>query len=201
MDRGSSQDRGQPVQLEDIPIPQPGDDDILVRVHAASLNPVDLSVASGRYQHMLTTPVTLGRDFAGEVVSVGSHAQQVQATDAVYGMIPFPEGTFADYVLAKASEVASKPARLDFAHAAAVPLTALTAWQALFDVADVQPGERVLILGAAGGVGSFAAQFAKKKGAVVIGTASAKDEAFLRQDLGVDQVIAPCTGYFSHPCR
>jgi NADPH:quinone reductase-like Zn-dependent oxidoreductase len=169
---------------------QPGEDDILVRVHSASLNPVDLSIASGRYQHMLTTPLTLGRDFAGEVVSVGAHIEHVHPTDAVYGTIPFRGGSFAEYVLAKASEVAPKPAGLDFVQAAAVPLAALAAWQALFDVADVHVGERVLILGSAGGVGSFAAQFARKKGAVVIGTASPKDEAFLRQDLGIDQVIA-----------
>ncbi len=183
---------GQPVQLEDLPIPQSGDDDILVRVHAASLNPVDSTIASGRLQGMLTVPMTLGTDFAGEVVRVGSHVKHVQEASAVYGMIPFRGGTFAEYVLAKASEVAPKPARLDFVQAAAVPLTALTAWQALFDVAHLQAGERVLVLGAAGGVGSFAVQFAKRKGAVVIGTASSKkDEAFLRQDLGLDQVILP----------
>src|SRR5204862_2019302 len=95
-----------------------------------------------------------------------------------------------EYVLAKASEVAPQPVRLDFAQAAAVPLAALAAWQALFDVAHVQAGERVLVLGAAGGVGSFAVQFAKRTGAVVIGAVSSQqDEAFLRQDLGLDQVI------------
>jgi NADPH:quinone reductase-like Zn-dependent oxidoreductase len=181
---------GHPVQLEDLPLPQPGEDDILVRVHAASLNPVDSEIASGLLQGKLTVPMTLGTDFAGEVVRVGSHVQHVQEASAVYGMIPLLGGTFAEYVLAKASEVAPKPARLDFVQAAAVPLTALTAWQALFDVAHLQAGERVLVLGAAGGVGSFAVQFAKRKGAVVIGTASSqKDEAFLRQDQGLDQVI------------
>jgi NADPH:quinone reductase-like Zn-dependent oxidoreductase len=183
---------GHPVQLEDLPIPQPGDDEILVRVHAASLNPVDVTIASGLLQGMLTVPMTLGTDFAGEVVRVGSHVKHVHEASAVYGMIPMRGGTFAEYVLAKASEVAPKPARLDFVQAAAVPLTALTAWQALFDVAHLQAGERVLVLGAAGGVGSFAVQFARRKGAVVIGTASSqKDEAFLRQDVGLDQVILP----------
>jgi NADPH:quinone reductase-like Zn-dependent oxidoreductase len=187
---------GQPVQVEDLPIPQPGDDDILVRVHATSLNPVDGSIVSGRLQGMLTVPLTLGTDFAGEVVRVGSQVKHVQEASAVYGMIPFRGGTFAEYVLAKASEVAPKPARLDFVQAAAVPLTALTAWQALFDVAHLQAGERVLVLGAAGGVGSFAVQFAKRKGAVVIGMASAQDEAFVRQDLGLDQAILPQDGPF-----
>lgn len=181
---------GHPVQLEDLPLPEPGDDDILVRVHAASLNPVDLSVVSGRLQGMLAVPRTLGTDFAGEVVRVGSQIKHVQEASAVYGEIPLREGTFAEYVLAKASEVAPKPARLDFVHAAAVPLAALTAWQALFDVAHLQAGEHVLVLGAAGGVGSFAVQFAKRTGAVVIGAVSSQqDEAFLRQDLGLDQVI------------
>ncbi len=180
---------GAPVQLEEIAVPKIAPDEMLVRVHAASLNPADLAVVTGYFQNMLTVPMTPGSDFAGEVVEVGDQVEHVKAADAVYGMIPYRGGTFAEYVVAKIAEVAPKPTTLDFVHAAAVPMTALTAWQALFDVAHLQAGERVLILGAGGSVGSFAVQFAKEQGAEVIGIASAKDIPFLQQDLGLDQVV------------
>ena len=180
---------GRPVQVEEIARPEPADDEVLVRVRAASINPIDLVVAAGYLQSMISPPpMTSGSDFAGEVVAVGAEVTHVQPGDAVYGFIPLRGGTFAEYVVPKGSEVALKPESLDFVEAAAVPLGALTAWQGLFRIANLEQGERVLIHGVAGNVGSFAAQFAKARGAYVIGTAAAKDEAFARR-LGIDEFI------------
>ncbi len=181
---------GEPVQLEAIPQPTPGRDEVLLHVHAASINPVDVVIAAGSSQarNMLTLPITLGTDFSGEVVAVGTEVKHVQPGEAVYGMIPFRGGAFAQYSVVKANEVALKPTSLNDVQAATVPLPALTAWQALFDYAQLQKGERVLIHGAGGSVGSFAVQFAKEKGAYVIGTASGDKAAFVRS-LGVDQDI------------
>jgi len=179
---------GQPLQIEDIPQPAPANDEVLVRVRAASINPMEVFVTAGYLQSMLSTPMTPGTDFAGEVVEVGSDVTHVKAGDAVYGFIPVRGGTFAEFVVAKGSEVAQKPRSLTFEQAAAVPVTALAAWQGLFQTAKLQKGERVLIHGVAGGVGNFAAQFAKLHGAHVIGTADAEDEAFARQ-LSIDEFI------------
>jgi len=179
---------GQPLQIEDIPRPVPANDEVLVRVRAASINPMEVFVTAGYLQSRLSAPMTPGTDFAGEVVEVGSDITHVKAGDAVYGFIPFRGGTFAQFAVAKASEVAQKPPSLSFEQAAAVPVTALAAWQGLFQTANLQKGERVLIHRVAGSVGSFAAQFAKLHGAYVIGTADSEDEAFARQ-LGIDEHI------------
>jgi NADPH:quinone reductase-like Zn-dependent oxidoreductase len=179
---------GQPVEVEDIPQPTPNSDEVLVRVHAASLNPVDSFVVAGYLQSMLTAPLTIGTDLAGEVVAVGAHVTHVKPGDSVYGMIPMRGGAFAEFATPKAHEVAPKPQALDYIQASAVPLTALAAWQSLVDAAQLQSGERVLILGAAGSVGSFAVQLAKQKGAYVIASYLPERAAFLRE-LGVDQFI------------
>jgi NADPH:quinone reductase-like Zn-dependent oxidoreductase len=186
---------GQPVQLEDVPQPTPNSDEVLVRVHAASINPVDSFVAAGYLQSMLSVPLTPGTDFAGEVVSVGADVQHVKAGDAVYGMIPIRGGAFAEYAAPKAHEVALKPQSLDYVQAAAVPLAALAAWQTLFDLAQLQSGERVLIHGAGGAVGSYAVQLAKDKGAYAIGSDIPEKAGFLQQ-LGVDQIINAQTQRF-----
>jgi NADPH:quinone reductase-like Zn-dependent oxidoreductase len=179
---------GQPVQIEEIPQPTPNNDEVLVRVRAASINPVDRSVIAGYLQSMLSVPMTAGTDFAGEVVAAGAQVTHVKPGDAVYGFVPIRGGTFAEYAVVKANEVALKPETLDYVQAAAVPLVALTAWQALFDLAQLQSDERVLIHGTTGGVGSFAVQFAKEKDVYVIGTGSPEKAAF-GQALGVDQYI------------
>jgi NADPH:quinone reductase-like Zn-dependent oxidoreductase len=179
---------GQPLQIEEIAQPSPASDEVLVRVRAASINPMEVFVAAGYLQSTLSAPMTPGTDFAGEVVEVGADVTHVKPGEAVYGFIPFRGGTFAEFVVAKGSEVAPKPKSVNFEQAAAVPLTALAAWQGLFQTAKLQKGERVLIHGVAGGVGSFAAQFARLHGAYVIGTADAEDEAFARQ-LGIDEFI------------
>ena len=179
---------GEPVALEEIPTPTPGPGEVLVRVRAAGVNKVDYFIAAGYLQGMLATPLTLGTDFAGDVEAVGDGVTSVQPGDAVYGLIPLRGGAFAEYVVVPEGNVVHKPASLDYIHAAAVPLVSNTAWQQVFDIAQVKPGERVLVHGAGGGVGSFATQLAKEAGAYVIGTAGSDKADHLRA-LGVDEHI------------
>ncbi len=176
---------------EDVPQPQPAADEVLIRVHAAGVNPVDWKIRNGygkeTFGHHL--PHILGCDLAGVVESVGSEVKRLKAGDAVYGYTSLRrEGTYAEFIVAKESEVTLKPTSLDFIQAAAVPVGALTSWQALFDIAHLTNGQKVLIHAAAGGVGSMAVQLAKAKGAYVIGTASARNADFVRH-LGVDELV------------
>jgi NADPH:quinone reductase-like Zn-dependent oxidoreductase len=179
---------GQSARLEHIPQPTPASDEVLVRVRAAGVNKVDWAIAQGYLQGMLSLPITLGTDFAGEVVEVGTDVTRFKPCDEVYGFVPGQTGTFTEYVVAKESGIALKPKSLDFVQAAGVPLVGMTAWQPLFDIAQMQSGERVLVHGAGGGVGSFAVQLAKNEGAYVIGTAGADKAAHL-QALGIDEHI------------
>lgn len=163
----------------------------LVRVRAIGVNPVDWKTRQGRYDTgPIETPLILGWDIAGVIEATGAGVDQFSPGDEVFGMVRFPEfgDAYADYVAAPVSDLAKKPAALSYVKAAAVPLVALTAWQALFEVAQLQPGQTILIHAAAGGVGHIAVQLAKWKGARVIGVASAPNAEFLRS-LGVDQVI------------
>lgn len=176
---------------EDVPVPEPGADDLLVRVHAAGVNPVDWKIREKHLEKMLhhTLPLIPGWDFSGVVEAVGSNVQGWKLGDEVFSRPDISRnGAYADYIAVRASEVARKPKSLDHIHAAAIPLAALTAWQALFDTAALEAGQRVLIHAAAGGVGAFAVQLAKQKGAHVIGTASARNHEFLL-GLGVDEAI------------
>jgi len=177
----------QPVQIEELPQPTPANDEALVRVRAASVNGIDRAIAAGYLKMMVTAPLTLGTDFAGEVVAVGADIKHVKPGDAVYGA-SLSRGAFAEYVVVKSAGVARKPRSLDAEHAAAVPLAGLSAWQLLFNLAKLQSGERILIHGAGGGIGSFAVQLAKGKGAYVIGHAKANKADFVRQ-LGVDEFV------------
>jgi len=173
----------------DRPEPLPGE--VLVRVHAAGVNPVDWKTRTrGRYYTGDTTPFSLGFDVSGTVEAVGDGVTLYGPGDEVYGMprFPHPAGAYAQYVTAPTRHFAPKPHGLDHVQAAALPLAALTAWQALVDTADVREGQRVLIHAAAGGVGHLAVQIAKARGAYVIGTASAPKHAFLR-DLGADELV------------
>lgn len=179
---------GQPLQIEELSQPTPAADEVLVRVRAASVNPIDRAVAAGYMRMVFSTPLTLGVDFAGEVVAVGDEVTHVKPGDDVYGA-NIRQGAFAEYVVVKASGLALKPKSLDDEHAAAVPLAGLSAWQALFDEADLQRGERVLIHGAGGGIGAFAVQLAKNHGAYVIGHDRSVKAAFVRQ-LGADEFIS-----------
>ena len=176
---------------EDAPRPRPGKGEILVRVHAAGINPVDWKIREGHLEEMLhhTLPLVLGWDVSGVVEALGSGAGRFRVGDEVFSKPDIArDGAYAEFIVIKESEVALKPKSLDYVHAAALPLAGLTAWQTLFDAGGLSSGQRVLIHGAAGGVGSLAVQLAKWKGAQVIGTASAHNHEFLRK-LGVDQVI------------
>jgi NADPH:quinone reductase-like Zn-dependent oxidoreductase len=177
------------LQLEDIakPIPQAGE--VLIRVQAASVNPVDYKIRAGEFKpNELKMPLTLGRDVSGVVEQVGPGVSEVDVGEAVYALLDQEHGGYADFVVTKIDGVAPKPGSLDHIHAAAVPLAALTAWQGLFDHGLLKAGELVLIHGAAGGVGHFAVQFAKSRGAKVIVTAAAEDRDMLLE-LGADEVI------------
>jgi NADPH:quinone reductase-like Zn-dependent oxidoreductase len=174
--------------VEEGDIPQPGADEVLVRVRASSINPLDWKIREGYLQQYVSLPFRLGSDFAGDIEQVGDDVHDLQIGDGVYGMKGLTGGGFAHYTVAKASMVARKPRSLEYGEAAAVPHAGSAAWQALFEHGQVNPGQRVLIHAAAGGVGHFAVQFAKHAGAYVIGTASASNADFVR-GLGADEVI------------
>ncbi|MFC9793294.1 NADP-dependent oxidoreductase [Streptomyces sp. NPDC127584] len=170
--------------------PEPGLGEVLVRVHAAGVNPVDWKTrASGGLIEWGALPA-VGWDVSGTVEAVGPGVGILRPGDEVFGMPLFPRqaGAYAEYVVAPARHLAPKPASLTHVEAAALPLAALTAWQALVDAADVRPGERVLVHAAAGGVGHLAVQIAKARGAHVIGTASAAKHDLVRE-LGADEVV------------
>lgn len=177
--------------LEEVPRPQAGPGEALVRVHAAGVNPLDWKVRAGQVKDWLPhrLPLIPGWDVSGVVEAVGPEVSNVQIGDEVIGLLDFKRnGAYAEYVAVEAPNLARKPGSLDHVRAAAVPLAALTAWQSLFDVAGLTSGQTVLIHAAAGGVGHYAVQFAKWKGARVMGTASADNTGFLKE-LGADTVI------------
>jgi NADPH:quinone reductase-like Zn-dependent oxidoreductase len=174
------------LQYEDVPQPQPKANEILVRVHAAGVNPIDWKIREGYLS--ATLPMIMGIDFSGVVDSVGSAVTKYRSGDAVFGQVADESGSYAEYALTMEAFVARKPDGLDHLRAAALPVAGLVAWQALFDTANLTAGQTVLIHAAAGGVGGFAVQFAKWKGARVIGTASADHAGQVRQ-LGADEVI------------
>ena len=171
--------------------PAPGANEVLIKVKAASVNPFDWKVRAGYMKDMLPLifPATLGLDVSGTVEEVGPGVARFKRGDEVYVSLEVEAGGgYAEYVVAKETIVAGKPGTLSHVEAAAVPVAGLTAWQTLFEVAQLRAGQKVLIHAAAGGVGNFAVQFAKAKGAHVIGTASSKNQAFLGE-LGVDQAV------------
>jgi NADPH:quinone reductase-like Zn-dependent oxidoreductase len=183
---------GGPDVLQDdtVALPRPEDDEVLVRIHAASVNPVDYKIRKGGYPRVQDDdlPVTLGRDLSGVVESFGTNAQNVRKGDAIFAMLGWERGAYAEHAVVKAVEYAPKPANLSHAEAAAVPLAALTAWQGLMDHGGLRKGQRVLIHGGAGGVGHFAIQIAKAHDAWVATTCSNRDLEFVRK-LGADQAI------------
>ena len=177
------------LKLEQVPWPELQQDEALVRVIASSVNPADPLTLSGKYAKEFGThlPLIPGYDIAGVVEKTGSGVTKLKVGDAVYGYPTFGGG-WADYVTVKEWEVAAKPKSLSFVEAAAVPMGALTAWQALVDIAKLQPGQTILIHGGSGGVGSFAVQIAKARGARVIATASTSNQDLLKQ-LGADVAV------------
>ncbi|SIR23154.1 NADP-dependent oxidoreductase [Pontibacter lucknowensis] len=181
------------LQLEETDRPKPDKNEVLVKVRALSINPVDTKTREGKslYDKLKETPpVILGWDISGEVVEVGEEVQYFKPGDEVFGMVNFPGHgkAYAEYVAAPEAHLAHKPANVPHHEAAAATLAALTAWQVLVHEAGIQPGQRVLIHAAAGGVGHFAVQIAKYFGASVIGTASAENHDFLR-NMGADEQI------------
>jgi NADPH:quinone reductase-like Zn-dependent oxidoreductase len=174
-----------------VPVPTAGPGELLVRVHAAGVNPVDAQIRSGRVRSFAGGgfPYPLGFDVSGDVVTVGPGVTRFSAGDEVFALLDLRRGGgYAEYAVVKEEEAAPKPAGLSHVEAASLPLVALTAWQALFETADLQPGQTVLIHAGAGGVGSVAVQLARWRGARVIATASPHNHEFLRE-LGADVVV------------
>jgi NADPH:quinone reductase-like Zn-dependent oxidoreductase len=177
---------------EEAPQPRPGEGEVLVRVHAAAVTPTELvwvptwTTPTGEPRRF---PIILGHEFSGEVAAVGDGVTDVAVGNPVYGLNDwFGDGALAEYCVARTAEVAPKPRSVDHLAAAVTPISALTAWQGLIGRARLAAGDRVLVHGAAGGVGVFAVQLARWRGATVIGTASAHNAAFVR-GLGADEVI------------
>jgi NADPH:quinone reductase-like Zn-dependent oxidoreductase len=175
------------LRLEEVPRPLPEAGEILVRVYAAGVNPVDWKIREGLLGQQ-PLPSIVGSDFSGVIEEIGPGVEEFRVGEEVFGSVADASGSYAEYAIAPVSNVAEKPPELDHIQAAALPIAGLTAWQALFDVADLKPGQTALIHAAAGGVGSFAVQFAKWKGANAIGTASGRNADFVRA-LGADRVI------------
>jgi NADPH:quinone reductase-like Zn-dependent oxidoreductase len=184
-----AQDYGGPevLVLEQANLPQPNADQVLIRLKAAGVNPADWKMRAGLYKQFmqLNFPWTPGLDGSGIVEAVGSNVTALKGGDEVYGIV---SGGYAEYALALASDVQPKPASLSFEQAAALPVGALTAWGAVIDAAKVEAGQRVLVHGAAGGVGAYAVQLTRWKSAHAIGTASASNVEFVRS-LGAENVI------------
>ena len=179
------------MNLETIAIPEPAEGEVLIKIFAAGVNPVDWKIREGYYAEIIpqTLPLTLGWDFAGEIASLGKNVSKWSIGDAVYARPDLSKnGTYADYIVVSADEISSKPKTLSWQESAAVPLVTLTAWQALNDIGKIKQGDRVLIQAGAGGVGIAAIQLAKLAGATVFTTSSPRNIEFLKA-LGADEVI------------
>jgi NADPH:quinone reductase-like Zn-dependent oxidoreductase len=191
------------LRVERVTRPEPGPGELLVRVYAASVNPVDTYTRAGETTGFtgVKVPYIPGFDVSGVVEATGDGVKSFRKGDAVFAMLDLTRGGgYAEYAIVRESEAAPKPKKLTHEQAAAVPLTALTAWQALFDTANLEKGQTVLIHAGAGGVGTMAIQLAKWKGAKVIATASAANHDYLKQ-LGADVVIDYRTQKFEELAR
>jgi NADPH:quinone reductase-like Zn-dependent oxidoreductase len=179
------------LKYEDAPRPEVSEGEVLVRIHAAGVNPVDWKIRAGYMRGFRDFPIPfiLGWDFSGVIEQVGPAVTGWKPGDEVYARPDIGRnGAYAEYIAVRASEIQHKPKTLDHMHSAAIPLAALTAWQAIFDAGQLKAGQKILIHAAAGGVGTFAVQLAKWKGACVIGTASRRNHDLLRK-LGADELI------------
>lgn len=190
-------------RIGEQPEPAVGDNDVLVRVHAASVNLLDSKIRSGEFKLILPyrLPLILGNDFAGKVVRVGRNVRHFKAGDEVYARPPDNRiGGFAELIAVNEAALALKPGNLDMAHAAAVPLVALTAWQVLVETAKLKPGQKVLIHAGSGGVGTIAIQLAKHLGAFVATTTGTSNVQWVKE-LGADVVIDYRTQQFEKALR
>jgi NADPH:quinone reductase-like Zn-dependent oxidoreductase len=179
------------LKYEEAPRPKPGPGEVLVRIRAAGVNPMDWKAREGRFREALAyrMPFVPGWDVSGVVETVGPNVARLTVGDEVYGYPSLVRnGAYAEYAAVPEAELAMKPRSLDHVEAASVPVAALTAWQGLFDVADLRTEQKVLIHGGAGGIGTFAIQLARWKGAFIVATASGRNQEFLR-NLGADLTI------------
>lgn len=178
-------------EFADVPRPAIGPDDILVQVHAVGLNPIDNMIPKGTFKPVLgfDLPATIGSDVAGIVAEVGSSVKRFKVGDAVFASVfDLGRGTLADFVAVPQSVAAVKPVSLDFVEAAALPMVALTSWQALKERAGLKPGQKIFIPAGSGGIGTFAIQLAKHLGAKV-GTTTSTGNVDLVKGLGADEVV------------
>ena len=177
------------MAVEEVPTPEAGEGEVVVQVKAAGIGPWDALVRSGKSVLPQSLPLVLGSDLSGVVDSIGPGVEDVRTGDEVFGVTNERfTGAYAEYAVAKAAMLAPKPKRLNHVHGASVPVIAVTAWQMVFEFAQLSPGQSVLIHGGAGNVGGYAVQLAKRAGALVIATASGKDTNYVRT-LGADGVI------------
>jgi NADPH:quinone reductase-like Zn-dependent oxidoreductase len=175
------------LEIVDKDIPRPNDNQVLVKVHAAGVNPIDWKIRDGAGKRLgMTLPIYPGSEISGVVEQVGSQINDLRIGDEVFGTVK--SGGYAEYALAQSGEMVKKPVGTDFTDAAGISLAALTAWQGLFDIANLVTGQRIFINAAAGSVGSYAVQLAKNKGAYVIGMAAGENEDYVRK-LGIDGFI------------
>jgi NADPH:quinone reductase-like Zn-dependent oxidoreductase len=177
------------ISFDDVPKPEPGRGEVVVRVNAAGIGPWDALIRSGKSALPQTLPLILGSDISGVIDSLGPGVANPKVGDEVFGVTNERfTGAYAEYAVAKASMIAAKPKTLNHVHAASVPVVAVTAWQMVVDFAQLSSGQSVLIHGGAGNVGGYAVQLAKRAGAVVIATASVENDSYVRR-LGADGVI------------
>lgn len=179
------------VHLRDTPVPVPGPHDLLVRVHAASINPVDFKIRDGKVKTLLKyrLPLIMGNDLSGVVHAVGAEVTKFKPGDAVFARLDkLRIGALAEFAVVSDTAAAIKPATLSHVQAASLPLVALTAWQALVDIGRVQPGQSILVHAGSGGVGTFAIQLGKHLGARVATTAGSRNAQLVRE-LGADVII------------
>jgi NADPH:quinone reductase-like Zn-dependent oxidoreductase len=189
------------MQFEQIPRPDPGPGQVLVKVHAAGVGPWDGWIRAGQSALPQPLPLTLGSDLSGEIQAVGPDVSDWRVGEQVYGVTnPRFIDAYAEYALASAAMIARKPISLDHIEAASVPVIAVTAWQGLFDQAQLKAGQTVLIHGAAGNVGAYAVQIARRAGIRIIATAAADDLSYVRE-LGADTVVDYQTQRFESVAR
>jgi NADPH:quinone reductase-like Zn-dependent oxidoreductase len=184
------------LRLDDIPVPKPSAGEVLIRIRGASVNPVDYKIRQGGYPKVTAKqlPVTLGRDICGVIDAdfvgdtVNPAVGRLSKGDSIYALLDWTLGGYAEYVALPAALCAPKPKSLSTLESSAVPLAALTAWQGIFDNGGLESEQKILVHAGAGGVGHFAIQFAKARGAYVFATAAAENIDFVRK-LGADVVI------------